>query len=102
MAAGIVALTLEANANLTWRDVQYLTLMTANPEPLRNAQWITNGVGRKVSLRFGYGLMDAGRMTYLAPLWRSVPEQKTCESVTQYFSQYVNFVCDFLYEKSTN
>lgn len=30
---------------LTWRDVQYITLMTARP--MSDGQWTTNGVGRK-------------------------------------------------------
>ena len=30
---------------LTWRDVQYITLMTARP--IGDGEWVTNGVGRK-------------------------------------------------------
>ena len=32
MAAGIVALTLEANPNLTWRDVQHIVVRTSIPQ----------------------------------------------------------------------
>ncbi|XP_076443208.1 furin-like protease kpc-1 isoform X2 [Babylonia areolata] len=78
LAAGIVALILEANPELTWRDVQYITLMTSRPEPMVDGQWVTNALGRKVSLRYGYGLMDASRMVELALKWRNVPEQHIC------------------------
>nr|KAG5706521.1 hypothetical protein BaRGS_028692 [Batillaria attramentaria] len=78
LAAGIVALILEANPNLTWRDVQYITLMTSRPEPMVDGQWVTNAQGRKVSLRYGYGLMDASRMVDLALVWRNVPEKRIC------------------------
>ena len=35
--------------NLTWRDMQHLVLRTANTDPFLDAQWVTNGVGRKGS-----------------------------------------------------
>ncbi|XP_043199028.1 furin-like protease 2 [Amphibalanus amphitrite] len=79
LAAGIIALTLGANPNLTWRDMQYITLMTSRPEPLAHELgWLTNGVGRKVSHKFGYGLMDAGAMVDLARRWHTVPTQHIC------------------------
>ncbi|NP_001191402.1 furin-like prohormone convertase precursor [Aplysia californica] len=78
LAAGIVALVLEANRDLTWRDVQYITLMTSRSDPIEDGQWIVNGVGRKVSLRYGYGLMDATEMVKLAKVWRQVPEKHEC------------------------
>ncbi|KAL5005336.1 hypothetical protein ScPMuIL_018792 [Solemya velum] len=82
LAAGIVALVLEANPSLTWRDIQYITLMTADPVPMNDGQWSTNSIGRKVSLRYGYGLMDAGAMVDLAEKWTNVPEQHICEVTT--------------------
>ncbi|GFO36220.1 furin-like prohormone convertase [Plakobranchus ocellatus] len=78
LAAGIIALVLEANNQLTWRDVQYITLMTARPEPIRDGQWVTNALGRKVSLRYGYGLMDASAMVDLALDWINVPQKHEC------------------------
>ncbi|WAR00943.1 PCSK6-like protein [Mya arenaria] len=77
LAAGIVALILEINPGLTWRDVQYITLMTARP--LSDGVWTSNGVGRKVSLRYGYGLMDATAMVELAEKWTNVPQQHVCD-----------------------
>nr|CAD7461031.1 unnamed protein product [Timema tahoe] len=48
LAAGIVALALQANPDLTWRDVQYLVVLTSRPAPLRReAGWVTNGANRK-------------------------------------------------------
>ncbi|VDD91762.1 unnamed protein product [Enterobius vermicularis] len=79
MAAGIIALALEANPNLTWRDMQHLVLRTANPTPLlKNPGWSKNGVGRYISNQFGYGLMDAAALVKLARMWRTVPEQHMC------------------------
>lgn len=81
LAAGIVALALEANPSLTWRDMQYLVVLTSRPEPLeKEAGWVLNGSKRKVSHKFGYGLMDAGGMVNLAEKWIAVPAQHICKS----------------------
>ncbi|XP_075071254.1 furin-1-like [Mixophyes fleayi] len=78
LAAGIIALALEANNNLTWRDMQHLVVRTSNPAHLKTTDWITNGVGRKVSHSYGYGLMDAGAMVTLAKNWTNVGPQRKC------------------------
>ncbi|XP_066589847.1 furin-like protease 2 isoform X2 [Prorops nasuta] len=81
LAAGIAALALEANPSLTWRDMQYLVVLTSRPGPLeKEPGWILNGVKRKVSHKFGYGLMDAGGMVNLAEQWTNVPPQHICKS----------------------
>lgn len=80
LAAGICALALQANPSLTWRDMQHLVVMTANPAGLHSlSEWRTNGVGRNVSHNFGYGMMDAAAMVALAENWTTVPEQHICE-----------------------
>ncbi|XP_015439209.1 PREDICTED: furin-like protease 1, isoform 1-CRR isoform X2 [Dufourea novaeangliae] len=79
LAAGICALALEANKELTWRDMQHIVVRTAKPANLRAPDWVTNAVGRNVSHSFGYGLMDAAAMVRLARKWRTVPEQHKCE-----------------------
>lgn len=50
LAAGIIALALEANPKLTWRDLQYLTMLSARPEPLLDDYWAINAMGRKGQL----------------------------------------------------
>uniref|UniRef100_A0A903Z045 furin n=1 Tax=Anopheles minimus TaxID=112268 RepID=A0A903Z045_9DIPT len=79
LAAGIAALVLEANHNLTWRDLQHIVVRTAKPANLIDPNWAVNGVGRRVSHSFGYGLMDAAAMVRLARTWKTVPEQQVCE-----------------------
>lgn len=46
LAAGIAALALEANPNLSWRDMQHLIVLASNPDPLLD-DWTMNGVNRK-------------------------------------------------------
>ncbi|KAF7239569.1 Furin [Varanus komodoensis] len=78
LAAGIIALALEANKNLTWRDMQHLVVRSSEPAHLNANDWATNGVGRKVSHSYGYGLLDAGAMVALARNWTSVGPQRKC------------------------
>lgn len=46
LAAGICALALEANRDLTWRDMQHIVVRTAKPANLKAPDWVTNGIGR--------------------------------------------------------
>ncbi|KAM4733470.1 furin (paired basic amino acid cleaving enzyme) b isoform 2-T4 [Anableps anableps] len=78
LAAGIIALALEANMNLTWRDMQHLVVRTSLPGHLIAGDWKTNGVGRIVSHSYGYGLLDAGTMVSLAQNWTTVGPQHQC------------------------
>ncbi|XP_047506418.1 furin-like protease 1 isoform X2 [Pieris napi] len=80
LAAGICALALQANKELTWRDMQHIVVRTARPERLSTGgEWRVNGVGRNVSHSFGYGLLDAAGMVRLARSWKTVPPQRRCE-----------------------
>lgn len=89
LAAGICALALEANPNLTWRDMQHIVVRTARPEHLIASDWQTNGVGRNVSHSFGYGLMDAYAMVKLAKDWVTVPDQHKCEIAAPHVSKSI-------------
>ncbi|XP_065147613.1 furin (paired basic amino acid cleaving enzyme) b [Paramisgurnus dabryanus] len=78
LAAGIIALALEANMNLTWRDMQHLVVRTSRPAHLITNDWRTNGVGRLVSHSYGYGLLDASAIVTSAQNWSSVGPQHKC------------------------
>ncbi|XP_062306410.1 proprotein convertase subtilisin/kexin type 4-like [Osmerus eperlanus] len=78
LASGIIALALEANPTLTWRDVQHLVVRASRPAELNTSDWKTNGAGRVVSHYYGFGLLDAGKMVNLARKWRAVQPQRKC------------------------
>ncbi|KAM4634072.1 proprotein convertase subtilisin/kexin type 5 [Polymixia lowei] len=79
MAAGIIALALDANPLLTWRDVQHIIVRTSQADHLNAPDWHTNGAGYKVSHLYGFGLLDAERVVKEAERWRQVPPQHVCE-----------------------
>ncbi|KAJ6662931.1 hypothetical protein lerEdw1_011135 [Lerista edwardsae] len=78
MVAGIIALALEANPSLTWRDVQHLLVKTSRPVHLSAPDWKANGAGRRVSHLYGFGLVDAEALVVEAKKWRTVPAQHVC------------------------
>ncbi|XP_050995798.1 proprotein convertase subtilisin/kexin type 4 isoform X3 [Acomys russatus] len=78
LAAGMIALALEANPLLTWRDLQHLVVRASRPAQLQAEDWRINGVGRQVSHHYGYGLLDAGLLVDLARVWLPTQPQKKC------------------------
>lgn len=57
--AGVVALLLQANPDLGWRDVQGILAMTSQKVDPENPSWITNSAGYHHSPLYGFGLVDA-------------------------------------------
>ncbi|XP_053406398.1 proprotein convertase subtilisin/kexin type 6-like isoform X2 [Mercenaria mercenaria] len=74
MVTGIIALTLQVNPELTWRDIQHLIVETATTSGLKDGSFVTNGSGRNVSLFFGFGLINADAMVHKAMTWKTVPK----------------------------
>lgn len=80
LAAGIVALALEKNKKLTWRDIQHIVVFTANWIPLkRDPDWRMNGIGLHVNEKFGFGLLDAEKIVHMATNFKQVPDKKECK-----------------------
>ncbi len=71
LAAGVIALMLEANPNLTWRDVQNILVHSSRIVDSSDSSWQTNGAGLQVSHKYGFGSVDAGAATSLAENWTS-------------------------------
>ncbi|WAR29040.1 FKPC1-like protein [Mya arenaria] len=84
LAAGALALVLEANQKLHWRDMQQLLIETAKLDNLKYTEAQQNAVGRNVSHWFGYGLIDVEAMVQRAPTWQSLPEQHSCHTQVKY------------------
>ncbi|NXA22947.1 PCSK4 convertase, partial [Ibidorhyncha struthersii] len=78
LAAGMIALALEANPALSWRDLQHVIIRTSKPAHLQAEDWAVNGVGRKVSHYYGYGLLDAGLLVEMAKAWTGALPQQKC------------------------
>ncbi|KAL4613267.1 proprotein convertase subtilisin/kexin type 6 [Arapaima gigas] len=89
MVAGVIALALEANPLITWRDVQHLLVKTSRPAHLKASDWKTNAVGHRVSHLYGFGLVDAEAMVVEAKKWRNVPPQHICTETSNHRTRYI-------------
>ncbi|EDO38852.1 predicted protein, partial [Nematostella vectensis] len=78
LAAGMVALMLEQNPSLTWRDVQHIIVHTAKMTSPVDDGWRTNGAGLHFNHKFGFGRLDADAMVEKSRVWKNVPVQRTC------------------------
>ncbi|MBE9128186.1 MULTISPECIES: S8 family serine peptidase [unclassified Coleofasciculus] len=85
LVSGVVALMLEANPNLTWRDVQHILVETADPDKTDrfDEDWTTNGAGYQVNHKYGFGGIDAAAAVEKATTWTSVAEEVSISSEPQ-------------------
>ena len=68
-----LSLFLFLSPKLTWRDMQYLLIYTANPTNLKDGDFTTNGAGLQVGNKFGFGAVDAEAVVTRARYWKNVP-----------------------------
>ena len=75
LVSGVVALMLDANPNLGWRDVQNILARTAAKNDPTDADWDANpnlagvqnnGAGLHVNHKYGFGLVDAAAAVAMA------------------------------------
>lgn len=73
--AGVVALMLEANPNLTHRDVQHVLVNSARRNDIGDSDWFQNGAGHWVNHKYGFGAVDATAAVNLATTWETVGQE---------------------------
>lgn len=77
MVSGVIALMLEANPNLGYRDIQEILAYSARQTDSLNSGWEINGAnnwnggGLHVSHDYGFGLVDAHAAVRLAETWQT-------------------------------
>ena len=79
LLAGITALMLEANPELSWRDVQHIIIETAKKNKPNDDDWTVNGAGYHINHKYGFGRVDAQAAVNAAVFWNSAPPEKTVE-----------------------
>lgn len=95
IVSGVIALMLEANPKLTYRDVQTILALTARQDlgtgTAAATNWSTNhdtvwnGTGMHYSADFGFGIVDAAAAVRMAETWISegnAPAQTVVASAT--------------------
>ncbi len=89
LVAGVVALMLDANPNLTYRDVQHILVDTARKNHASDSDWTTNGSGRWVNHKYGFGAVDAQAAVAAAQTWTNVGPEVSYTSPTLAVSQAI-------------
>lgn len=80
LVAGVIALMLEANPNLGWRDVQNILIDSASLNHPSDSDWVANGAGRMVNHKYGYGAIDAAAAVTLAENWTNLGPEVSASS----------------------
>lgn len=83
MASGVIALILEANPRLNWREVQSVLALSARQNDSDHPSWRTNGAGLAVSHLYGFGRIDAAAAVETALAWDDPVTQE--QASTPYF-----------------
>ena len=80
LGAGVVALMLQANPNLNWRDVQHVLINSTRKCDPTDPDWTTNAAGHDVSYDYGYGAIDAFEAVTLAETWTGIGPEVVADS----------------------
>ena len=76
LVAGVVALILEQNPELGWRDVQEILVSSALKIDRFDPGWKDNAAGFHFNHRYGAGMVDAAAAVALADGWVNLPSQE--------------------------
>jgi subtilisin-like proprotein convertase family protein len=86
LVSGVIALMLEANPNLTTRDIQHILVNTAEKNDPSGKykdgkpKWQQNGGGNLVSYEYGFGAINAGAAVQEAVKWKPVGKEVSVAS----------------------
>jgi len=72
LAAGIIALMLETNPGLTWRDVQHILVLTSTKNNFTDPGWFQNGANLQFNHDYGFGRINALAAVNMATTWTNV------------------------------
>ncbi len=76
IVSGVVALILQANPNLGWRDVHVILARSARHNDPTNPDWQTNSAGLSINHNYGFGVVDAEAAVLLAENWVNLEEEQ--------------------------
>ena len=75
VVSGVIALMLDANSTLTYRDIEHILVRTARRNDEFDADWTTNAAGHDINHKYGFGAIDALLAVETARTWNNVNDQ---------------------------
>jgi len=82
LVSGVVALMLQANPSLTWRDVQAIIANSARKNDVDDSGWSQNGAKHWINDKYGFGAIDGAAAVALAQTWTNLPPETSISSGT--------------------
>ncbi|XP_048581194.1 proprotein convertase subtilisin/kexin type 7 isoform X2 [Nematostella vectensis] len=101
LAAGMIALMLQARPCLTWRDVQHVIAITAVKHDVDDDDYHSNGANYHHSHKYGFGVMDSWRIVNTAKVWRGVPWMTSWSSPVIHVNRAIPAATNKLVQKYT-
>lgn len=89
LVAGTVALMLQANPALTWRDVQAILAETATQNDPTDPDWAVNGAGYSISHKHGFGRVNAEAAVARALTWELLGPESRLSTGQRVVSQVI-------------
>lgn len=89
LGCGVVALMLDANPALGWRDVTAILIESARKNHPSDGDWTVNAAGHDVSIDYGFGAIDASAAVAVALGWTNFTAEQTDTSGTQSVNQTI-------------
>ncbi len=77
LVAGVIALLLDVNPGLGWRDVQEILIASATKVDASDTDWVVNGGGFNFNHKYGAGLVNAQGGVGLASGWTNLAPQSS-------------------------
>ena len=79
MVSGVIALMLEANSKLSYRDLKYIFAHSSKKVDENHTSWIKNSADLWVSNYYGFGLVNAEQAVKLAKSFQTLPTELTVQ-----------------------
>jgi subtilisin-like proprotein convertase family protein len=89
LGCGVVALMLDANPALGWRDVTAILMESARKNHPSDGDWTVNAAGHDVSIDYGFGAIDATAAVAMASGWTNFTAEQQDSSGTQSVNQTI-------------
>lgn len=90
LVAGVVALILQANPELGWRDVQHIFVNTSKITDATDSDWFTNGGGFRHNHKYGFGLVNAEAAVESARTHANLPPVRLAASAVSPVAKPLN------------
>lgn len=83
LVAGVIALMLEANPGLSWRDVRWILAHTAQLNDPGHPDWVTNGGGLAVNHSYGFGRIDGLAAVTMSDGWSGLGPDRSVQAMVE-------------------